>query len=607
WQSAYALVMEEAPEDYLVVGITLGLGRRAADRGDLARAEAFLAQSLQLCRRHRPGTLQEAETLRELGRLQARRGKWQEGSGHLCEALAGIEAWHAKLQARLDTRHWWGRFSADYHRDCADSLVQTGRNEDAFAAIERGRARAFLDLLAERGLRLAALAPERGAQWRQLNAEYERAQEDLRRAGAREATLEEVVNLEGRLREIRRQKERLLERDLPTAAVRYRQPLRLAEARRSLEPGTVLLLYSIGSTRTLLFVLLPDGPAGAASPGKAPGWAVLSLPAGEADLKKKVQRFQEALVKDRFNPRGFEGQAKDLYNLLVRPAEPFLAGAERVVFAPDGPLHTLPFAALKRGDQFLVEWKPLHFTLSATAYSEQRSKRLASGAPGAAPRLVAFGDPAYAPALPDASPPPDDRGLRKLLGQSVAPLPATREEVLGIASLFPGARVFLGGQVNEDEVKEAVRGASLVHFAVHGVFNERAPQNSALVLSAPLKPGEEASNALLQGWEVMESLPLDADLVTLSACDTALGRELGGEGLVGLTRAFQYAGARSVVATLWGISDRSTADFMKKFYGALQEGKTKDEALRVAQIAQIRSRRPQPFYWAAFQLFGDWR
>jgi CHAT domain-containing protein len=95
--------------------------------------------------------------------------------------------------------------------------------------------------------------------------------------------------------------------------------------------------------------------------------------------------------------------------------------------------------------------------------------------------------------------------------------------------------------------------------------------------------------------------------VTLSACGTALGQEAGGEGLIGLTRAFQYAGARSVLATLWGISDRATVGFMKSFYTALREGKSKDEALQAAQVAQIHSTKPQPFYWAAFQLYGDWK
>ena len=111
---------------------------------------------------------------------------------------------------------------------------------------------------------------------------------------------------------------------------------------------------------------------------------------------------------------------------------------------------------------------------------------------------------------------------------------------------------------------------------------------------------------MLQAWEVFESVRLDADLVTLSACETALGREMGGEGLVGLVRAFHYAGARAVLASLWAVSDRSTAELMQAFYARLRAGTPKDEALRQAQL-QVRRTRPHPFHWAAFQVSGDVR
>src|SRR6185436_8614007 len=115
-------------------------------------------------------------------------------------------------------------------------------------------------------------------------------------------------------------------------------------------------------------------------------------------------------------------------------------------------------------------------------------------------------------------------------------------------------------------------------------------------------------NGLLQAWEIFESMRLAADLVTLSACDSGLGKEMGSEGLIGLTRAFQFAGARSVLASLWSVSDLSTADLMKRFYGHLRAGRTKDEALQAAQIALIRSREfSHPYHWAAFQLVGDWK
>jgi CHAT domain-containing protein len=169
--------------------------------------------------------------------------------------------------------------------------------------------------------------------------------------------------------------------------------------------------------------------------------------------------------------------------------------------------------------------------------------------------------------------------------------------------------VYVGRDATEEKAKSIGPDSQLIHFACHGLLDEHFPLNSALALTLPEQPAEGQDNGLLQAWEIFESVRLDADLVTLSACDTALGREMGGEGLVGLTRAFQYAGARSVLASLWSVSDISTARFMKHFYGYLRGGKSKDEALRAAQIDQIRekNRSSHPFHWAAFQLTGDWK
>jgi len=194
-------------------------------------------------------------------------------------------------------------------------------------------------------------------------------------------------------------------------------------------------------------------------------------------------------------------------------------------------------------------------------------------------------------------------------GWTLAPLPSTRKEVEAIASLYPKSHVYLGREATEERAKSLGTDSGLIHFACHGLLDERFPLNSALALTLPEHPAEGQENGLLQAWEIFESMHLDADLVTLSACDTALGKEMGGEGLVGLTRAFQYAGARSVLASLWGVADYSTARFMERFYRYLLDGKPKDEALRAAQIDQIREKggSSHPFFWAAFELNGDWR
>ena len=194
-------------------------------------------------------------------------------------------------------------------------------------------------------------------------------------------------------------------------------------------------------------------------------------------------------------------------------------------------------------------------------------------------------------------------------GYKFEPLPSTRQEVETIARLYaPKSEAYLGPEATEEQAKSIGKDVPLIHFACHAVVNERFPLDSALVFTIPEKPKEGQDNGLLQAWEIFERMRIDADLVTLSACDSGLGKEMGGEGLIGLTRAFQYAGARSVLASLWKVEDKATGELMKRFYTYLKAGKTKDEALRQAQIDLIHSAEvSQPKDWAAFQLNGDWK
>jgi len=260
--------------------------------------------------------------------------------------------------------------------------------------------------------------------------------------------------------------------------------------------------------------------------------------------------------------------------------------------------------------------------VSATVYAELKKSRREG--PATSPVLLAaFGDPKY-PALPeDEADPAASPELRSFArrGLALVSLPSTREEVEAIAALYPERTLkYLGEQATEERAKSIGKEARYLHFACHGLLDERSPLNSALALTIVEKPAEGQDNGLLQAWEIFEHVRLDAELVTLSACETALGKEMGGEGLLGLTRAFQYAGARSILASLWSVSDESTAELMKRFYGYLKAGKTKDEALRAAQLDLLRfpdlegpsggGSTPgvfHPFHWAAFQLIGDWK
>src|SRR6185369_14977904 len=396
----------------------------------------------------------------------------------------------------------------------------------------------------------------------------------------------EVHRLQVWLHELRAQQEEIIEtvrKASPRNATLHNpQPLDLAAARKILDPGTLLVAYSIGRDRSFLFVVDPPDIAGT-------GLEVFPLAIGDQALRQRVESFRNLLQRADSDRVALTRQGRELYDLLLRPADSRIAIAARVLISPDGPLHTLPFAALVRNRRFLAEQKPTHTVISATVYAELKKSRPAGTS---SPRLeiAAFGDPIYPP-LPSGQSPAIQPDVRAALGRglSLTPLPATREEVRGIKALYPDTRVFLGTEATEEHAKSIGMGTRYLHFACHGVLDERSPLSSALALSIPDHPKEGQDNGLLQAWEIFDEMRLDADLVTLSACDSAMGSEMGGEGLLGLTRAFQYAGARSVLASLWSVSDASTADLMKRFYGYLRQGKTKDEALRAAQTDLIHS------------------
>ena len=266
----------------------------------------------------------------------------------------------------------------------------------------------------------------------------------------------------------------------------------------------------------------------------------------------------------------------------MAPAESWLGDASRLLICADGPLQSLPFSALMRADgRYLIEWKPLHTVVSATVYDQLRRRTQQRHRE---PQVVAFGDPA------------DE-------------LPSSREEVEQVAVAWgERATVHLGSAATESRVKQLDRDTSIVHLACHGLLDHRFPLSSALLLAPD---GDD--NGRLHAWEVFEQLRLEADLVVLSACETALGERIQGEGLIGLTRAFQYAGARAVLASLWRVSDRSTAVLMEAFHQALRDGEAPDEALRRAQLQLLHGQHEangnlsHPYSWAGFQLAGDWR
>lgn len=601
---ALAIFEKQSPGSLRASDILEGLGTIAFERGDLTKAEELFRLTLAIREKLAPSSTRMGLSLNHLGHVYRERGRLAIAAEHFCRATEAFDQQRKKLGGTIEERAAFGGSTAEPYRDCLGALVDLGRVEEAFRILEQGRARSFLDLLAERDLRWTAdLEPALARDRKHTETEYDRAQAALGRLSpVRDQA--EIDRLLVQLRELRaRQKEiaaKVRQASSRAAALLDPRPLDLAGTRAALDPGTVLLSWSIGRKRSFLVVVQPERTE--------PGLEVFPLAVGDQTLRERVGSFLNLLQRAGSDRAALSRQAQELYDLLLGPAEARISAASRLLISPDGPLHALPFAALVRDGRYLAEGRPIHTVISATIYAElKRFRRGRASRPQV--EFAAFGDPSYPP-LPKSQSATVDPDIRAALdrGLAMTPLPSTREEVLNIAAFYPEARTFLGADATEDRAKSVSKDARYLHFACHGLFDERFPLNSALALTIPENPREGEENGLLQAWEIFESFRLDADLVTLSACDSGRGKEMGGEGLLGLTRAFQYAGARSVLASLWSVADDSTADLMKRFYGHLRQGRSKDEALRAAQIELIRSKDfSHPYHWAAFQLTGDWQ
>lgn len=678
-RKALAIREKLGPESLNVAASLANLARTSLDQGDFAEAEAFARRSLAIRENKAPGSLAVAWSLQGLGDIAWRRGEadaalsWfraaldirerlAPGSGdlaeslyavgrslrktdltasgfHLNRALDALDLARGRLGGSEDARSGWAARYAEMYHSAIETALDRGRNDEAFHILERARARAILAMLAERDLSLEReIPPALARKLRETNAEYDRTQSRLAEVvPSKEGDL--AGQLSEKLRALARKRAEIGEEIRAVsprlASLQAPRPLTLREAEGVLDPGTVLLSYSVGAETTVLFTLAAGRGASAARLG------VHRLPVGRDELQKETQLFRNLLLSGRDGSRTSEAlnlHAHRLFQILLKPAMEALAGSDRAVVCPDGPLHAVPFAALvisgaqEHRPTYLAERVPLHTTLSATLYGELRKTRKQAAARGTAWKFALFGDPIYPgaarAAARGAEPEMDELGgdasaaalveaerggsssIPAVRALTLAPLPASRQEVEAIASLYPGRSVsFLGSSANETRAKSLGRSHRYVHFACHGLLDRRFPLDSGLALSSPARPKAGEDNGLLQAWEIFESLRLDADLVTLSACESGLGAELPGEGLQSLARAFQFAGARSVLASLWAVTDATSARLMTRFYAALKKGTPKDRALRDAQMSLIRESAgaSHPFFWAGFELIGDWR
>jgi CHAT domain-containing protein len=337
-------------------------------------------------------------------------------------------------------------------------------------------------------------------------------------------------------------------------------------------------------------------------------------------VEAAARRFSAACSDGGTDPAIVSKVGAVLGKMLLGPVAREIHG-KRVAIVPEGALLYIPFAALpspESGDPLVTG----HVVVSApSATTLAILRREAAGRTAPERRVAVLADPVFDPRDPrvgriaSASAPSADAGDE--LTRSVKDaglvrldrLSASRKEAEAIGELAGARRTLMALDFRASRATATspeVANAGILHFASHAILDGRHPELSGIVLSLVDESGRPV-DGFLQTRDVY-ALHLSADLVVLSACQTAVGKEVRGEGLLGLSRGFMYAGAPRIVASLWKVPDRATAELMKRFYeGILREGLPPAAALRSAQEAVRRDKRwSNPWYWAAFTLQGDW-
>lgn len=422
-------------------------------------------------------------------------------------------------------------------------LAEGGAWSEAFAIAERAKARAFVDLLAQK--RDLGPPPAADDKVRELFANATTSGETQGLPSTEEGVrgIQIVASARAALTHV-----------APEAASLVTvQKVSVADiAARLAEHETLIDYYASGDD---LFAFLLKGTN------------VKGFRLSAQGLDEAVRSFREAI--EQRDPSALE-RGRRLHDRLLRPLLAEIGGTELAI-SPHGALHYLPFAALHDGDHYFLDRFGARFIPSASALVYVKTDTPVK--PG---KLLALGNPD--------------------LGTPRFDLPNAQVEALNVAAMFPASRALVRAAATKAAVKELGNGFSILHFATHGKFDTDTPLSSGLFLAK----GDEPDGVLTVSD--LYSLRWDADLITLSACETGLGKIASGDDVIGLTRGFLYAGARSIVASLWQVDDAATERLMMSFYRNL-ESNDKREALRLAQI-ETRASYPQPMYWAAFQVVG---
>lgn len=503
----------------------------------------------------------------------------------------------------------------DYYKFKTEILMQLHQQEPnqgqdvlAFETSEQGKARSLLELLEEANIDIRqGVAPK-------LVTEEKRLQNKLDAVEKRRISLCSQNCSKRQLRQLETERSQLLEQynqiqaqiraNSPEyAELTQPQPINLKQLQQLLDKDTVLWQYSLWQEHSYVWVISKNS------------FTSHKL-ASRTEIESVARKYYDLLLYPD-QPEELIATGKKLSQLIIPP----LAEAKqkpRVVIVSDGVLQYIPFASLPtESNDLLFNRHQIVNLPSSSVLARLRTNQ--KGKVAAKKQLAILADPVFSKSdsrLPQKQVPgTEDLGYDPLISAmrssdlKLDPLPGTREEANAILALVPKSKqtsVFDFDANLQFATNPELSNYNIVHFATHGILNSERPELSGIVLSLFDEQGN-AQNGFLRLHEVF-NLNLPADLVVLSACETGLGKEIRGEGLVGLTRGFMYAGATRVLVSLWKVDDKATAEFMTQFYRLmLEDGLTPAEALNATQkYMQQHSDWSHPYYWAAFTLQGDW-
>jgi CHAT domain-containing protein/ketosteroid isomerase-like protein/Tfp pilus assembly protein PilF len=559
----------------------------SVQKGDFQRAKAYIDEGLKLAERL---NLQPQRIYQALGDMNRKQKQWQEAIDAYRKVIKFFEEKFVTLSEPTGKLISPEREWVKAYNNLAICLLMLGQTEEALKMTERAKARTLAEIMQTGKIDLQ----------KRMTENERRQEEELRKQITRlnialrslqnqpNPDQQQVKHLQEQIAEARRTYEsfrREIYLNHPDIAVLKVElpPITVKQLTELLpDEKTALLEFVVGDDQSFVFIIVRKNGQ--------PLVTVQPIKVSHEELTKLVKSFRERLAKQSLK----FPEATTLYDLLIAPLENVLAGKKVLCIVPDGVLWELPFAALRdKSGKFLIErfaisYAPSLTTLSAMhKYARQRVERRKG-------QLLAFAYPSFGAS----------RKVELPLRGTFEELPQTEKEAKAIAQLFGrDARVYLREQATESLIKREAPNYRVVHIAAHGIFDPQAPLYSGVLLAL-----EQVEDGILEAWEIAD-MDLNAELVVLSACETARGLVKEGEGLIGFAWAIFVAGCPSSLLTQWQVADKSTAELMTAFYRNWRsQNISKAEALQRAQLSLLRSNSwAHPFFWSPFVLIGDWR